>query len=226
MDVTADTPPRRGPLARLLAGYGRLTLFLIPIGIATNFIGGQIASLLKLPMHLDSIGTILVGALCGGLPGALVGLLSNLINAITAPPLLPYALVSILLGLAAGLFSRIGALRTAGKAALTVIPFGLIGGGVGSLITIVVFGGLGSSGVSIIIGALHALGLDLKLAVFVSTLPTDFLDKALTVAVVVLILRRIPTRILVKVPLGPLYLHRPRRRATLTVPHDDLALEL
>ena len=58
----------------------KLTLFLIPIGVAVNFIGGQIAILLKLPLYLDAIGTITVGALCGGIPGAIVGVISNVLK--------------------------------------------------------------------------------------------------------------------------------------------------
>ena len=46
----------------------KLAIFLIPIGVALNFIGAQIAMLLKLPVYLDAIGTIVVGALCGGIP--------------------------------------------------------------------------------------------------------------------------------------------------------------
>ena len=61
----------------------KLTIFLIPIGIAINVVGGQLAILLKLPLFLDSIGTFVVGALCGGIPGALVGLGCGLINAIS-----------------------------------------------------------------------------------------------------------------------------------------------
>src|SRR3712207_9297610 len=39
------------------------TYALIPIGIAVNIIVGQIVSVLKLPLYLDSIGTVLVGVL-------------------------------------------------------------------------------------------------------------------------------------------------------------------
>ena len=66
-------------------GMDKLTLFLIPIGVAVNFIGGQIAILLRLPLYLDSIGTIVVGALCGGIPGVIVGVISNVLNSITSP---------------------------------------------------------------------------------------------------------------------------------------------
>ena len=56
------------------------TIVLMPIAIAINIILGQtVAAALKLPIYLDSIGTILVGALAGPIPGMLTGLLANLI---------------------------------------------------------------------------------------------------------------------------------------------------
>ncbi|MDO5661398.1 MAG: hypothetical protein Q4G40_01770 [Brachybacterium sp.] len=216
----------QGRLARFVAGYGRLTVLLIPIGVAMNFIGGQIAQLLKLPLYLDSIGTILVGALCGGLPGALVGLLSNIINSITAPLLLPYALLNILFGLLAGLLSRWGVFRSLWKTILAAIPYALIGGGLGGLITIWLFGGLAGGGVAIVVAATHALGVPLNTAVFLSSLPLDFLDKVISVLVVFVILQRVPIRLYAKLPLGWVYMSRRRRRDTLDVPLDDLALEL
>lgn len=42
----------------------------IPVGIAINAIGGQIATFLKLPIFLDSIGTVLSGFLLGPVGGA------------------------------------------------------------------------------------------------------------------------------------------------------------
>lgn len=36
---------------------------MIPLGVAINFVGGQIATSLGLPIYLDSIGTIIVSAI-------------------------------------------------------------------------------------------------------------------------------------------------------------------
>ena len=38
--------------------FSMLALLIIPVGVAVNFVGGQLASILKLPMYLDTIGTI------------------------------------------------------------------------------------------------------------------------------------------------------------------------
>nr|WP_300145268.1 ECF transporter S component [Propionicimonas sp.] len=196
-------------LTTLMRGYGRLTIFMIPIGIAINFVGGQIALLLKLPVYLDSIGTILVGATCGGLPGALVGLLSNAINSITSPPTFAFAVLNIAFGLLAGYFGRIGVFRVWWQTLLSSLAFAFIGGFGGALITIWVFGGLAVGGGAIVVGALTAMGMDLNTANFVAQLPMDVLDKVPTVLIVYAIIKGIPRRLLVKLPLGWVYLGQP-----------------
>ena len=60
---------------------------LIPIAIAINIILGQtVAAALKVPIYLDSIGTILVGVLAGPIAGAATGGLTNLIWTYVLPP--------------------------------------------------------------------------------------------------------------------------------------------
>lgn len=94
------------------------TLVLIPIAIALNIILGQaVGAALKIPIYLDSIGTILVGALAGPIPGALTGLLANLLwTAVIPPPFhsdiaAAFAVVAAVIGLLAGAYSRFGWLR-------------------------------------------------------------------------------------------------------------------
>ena len=200
--------------SQLMRGYGSLTIFMIPIGIAINFVGGQIAILLKLPVYLDSIGTILVGATCGSLPGALVGLISNAINSITSPPTFAFAVINVLFGLLAGWLARYGVFRSWWKSLLSAIPFALIGGVLGALITIWVFGGLAVGGGAIIVGALVAMGMDVNAANFAAQLPMDILDKVPTVLIVFAIIRGIPKRLFVKLPLGGVYLGKPRTGTT------------
>ncbi len=205
----------------LMKSYGRLTIFLIPIGVAINFVGGQIALLLKLPVYLDSIGTILVGALCGMGPGALVGALSNILNSITSPPTLAYGILSIMFGILAGWLSKRGVFKSWWKTLLSAIPFALIGGVLGAIITIIVFGGLAVGGGAIIVGALVATGMDLNTANFVAQVPMDILDKVPTVLVVFLILKSLPTRLLSKLPLGYIYI----KKQELAPTDEELAAE-
>ena len=55
------------------------TLALMAVAIAINVAVGAIIVALRLPIYLDSIGTVLVGVLAGPWAGALTGLLANLI---------------------------------------------------------------------------------------------------------------------------------------------------
>ena len=63
--------------------FNTITLVMIPVAIAINIAIGQLIYTLKIPLYLDSIGTILVGVLAGPWAGALTGLLSNLIWGLT-----------------------------------------------------------------------------------------------------------------------------------------------
>ncbi len=94
------------------------TIVLIPIAIALNIVLGQaVAAALKIPIYLDSIGTILVGVLAGPIPGALTGLLANLLWTYVIPPpfqsayAAPFAVVAAVIGLLAGIFGYLGWMR-------------------------------------------------------------------------------------------------------------------
>ena len=58
------------------------TSILIPLAVAINLIGGQIALQLKLPLYLDAIGTVILSAIMGPWIGAISGLLSSFITSL------------------------------------------------------------------------------------------------------------------------------------------------
>jgi uncharacterized membrane protein len=93
------------------------TIVLIPIAIAINVVlGYTVQTVLKLPIYLDSIGTILVGVLAGPLAGALTGILSNLIwqyaPGIGGGTIGPFAITAGVIGLLAGLWGQLGIYRS------------------------------------------------------------------------------------------------------------------
>jgi hypothetical protein len=104
--------------ASIASQFDMRTLVLMPVAIAINIIlGAAVANALKIPIYLDSIGTILVGALAGPIPGALTGFLANVLWQYVIPPpfqgavAAPFAIVAAVIGLLAGLFGRFGWLR-------------------------------------------------------------------------------------------------------------------
>src|SRR3990172_1322010 len=93
------------------------TIVLIPIAIAVNIVlGYTVQTVLKIPIYLDSIGTILVGVLAGPIPGALTGVLSNLIwqyaPGIGGGTIGPFAVTAGVIGLLAGLWGQLGVYRS------------------------------------------------------------------------------------------------------------------
>lgn len=186
---------------------GKLTLFLIPIGIAVNFIGGQIAILLRLPLYLDAIGTIVVGAVCGVWPGIIVGLVSNILNSISSPITLFYAILNVLFGIAAAYLSKKGVFKVFWKTLVSSLLFALIGGGLGAIMTWVLYGFDFGTGVSSMFAIpLHeVVGLPKFLAQWVAEFSMDVFDKILTVIAAFGIIHAIPDRLMSKLPLGFIY---------------------
>ena len=106
-------------LESITSQFDTRTIVLIPIAIAINIILGQtVSAALKVPIYLDSIGTILVGVLAGPIAGALTGGLANLIWTYVLPApfhsdyAAPFFIVAVEIGLVAGIFGRLGFFRS------------------------------------------------------------------------------------------------------------------
>ncbi len=122
------------------------TIVLMPIAIAINIVLGQtVAAVLKVPIYLDSIGTVIVGVLAGPIPGLLTGLLANLLWTYVLPApfhsdyAAPFAVVAAFIGFFAGLVAHLGVFRPRPNADLARI-------GSGALVIILVIGAIGFYG--------------------------------------------------------------------------------
>jgi hypothetical protein len=97
--------------------FSTRVIALMPVAIAINIVlGYTVQTVLKLPIYLDSIGTILVGVLAGPIAGALTGVLTNLIwqyaPGIGGGYAGPFAVVAGVIGLLAGLWGYLGVYRS------------------------------------------------------------------------------------------------------------------
>lgn len=107
-----------GGLGSIARQFDTRTIVLMPIAVAINIIlGATVANALKIPIYLDSIGTILVGALAGPVAGALTGFVSNILWTYVLPPpfqngpAAAFGIVAVVIGVMAGLVGRAGWLR-------------------------------------------------------------------------------------------------------------------
>jgi hypothetical protein len=111
--------------------FSTRVIVLMPVAIAVNIVlGYTVQTVLKLPIYLDSIGTILVGVLAGPIAGALTGVLSNLIwqyaPGIGGGTIGPFAVVAGVIGLLAGLWGYLGVYKSRPASGLSLVIAAII----------------------------------------------------------------------------------------------------
>lgn len=162
---------------------------MVALGIVLNIVGAFIALNLRLPVYLDSIGTVLSGALLGPVYGVATGVLGSFISGIIFDIYsLYYAPVQILTGLMAGWMFRTKWLRgyrlPIGGLALS-LPTSIAS----AAITAFLFGGITSSGSSYLVVLMSKLGMNLTLSCFLVQVLTDYADKLIAVLLVAAVLK-------------------------------------
>ena len=183
-----------------------ITLAMIPICLAINYVGAQIAIALKLPMYLDVIGSIMMGAICGPIPGVVLGALSSAINSLSEPTAIAYIPVTVACGLVAGLLGKAGFMKQLWKSLIAGFVLAVAAVAISSPITAFLYGGISGTGNDVIVLGLQAAGMGLLPATLIATLITEFFDKLLSCWVVFFVVKALSDRQLSKFPLGYIYM--------------------
>ena len=145
-----------------------------------NIIGANLALMLRLPLYLDSIGTMAAGALFGPLWGAVTGAASALLNGVTTDPYAFYYLpVQLITGALAGIvFQKIRIVQDRQLRLPRLFPAAILvslpGTVVSASVTAFLFGGITSSGSTILVQLLHGLGWNLTVSVCAVQALTDY----------------------------------------------------
>jgi energy-coupling factor transport system substrate-specific component len=177
------------------------TFALIPLAIAINLVIGELVVLLKLPIFLDSIGTVLVAVLCGPWAGALTGIITNVVGGLVLDPgFLPFAPVAGIIGFVAGWLAIAGWYHSWWKTALAGVLITVALSLVASPIKIAVYGGITPNAVGAVTSFLLATGQDFLTSVLTVVVVSNLVDKILTNFIVVLILKWLPARFLNRFP--------------------------
>ncbi|MBR0512861.1 MAG: HD domain-containing protein [Clostridia bacterium] len=166
--------------------------------LALNFGLSRLALLLHLPLYLDNIGSALAAALGGIIPGILVGFLTNLINGLIDLETVYYGSLTVLIAICSALYANRGYYDKPKKWPVIIITFALIGGGLGSLLTRVLYNFefasvVQSEGLAYFMR--DQIGMGEKWAQFSADFLVDLLDKTITVVAVGLILRYMPEQL-------------------------------
>ena len=181
--------------------FNTMTLVLIPVAIAINVVIGDIVALLKLPVYLDSIGTVLVGAICGPWAGALTGTLSNVIwGLIIDPNAFPWFPVAFFIGFVAGWCANFGLFKSWWKVVIAGFLIALTAAIVSTPIAVYLYGGITASGSSFITAYLLATGKSLITSVLSTNFLVEPVDKIATALLAFAIVKGLAERYLSRFP--------------------------
>jgi energy-coupling factor transport system substrate-specific component len=176
--------------------FSTYNIVLIAVGIAINIAIGTVVLGLRVPLYLDSIGTVLVGALVGPWAGAAAGFLANIVWVFFGnPTYAAFAGVAAIIGALAGAFSKAGWFKVWWRAALAGIITGLVAAIVSAPIAAYVFGGSLGSGTDAIVGMFRAAGLDALGANMAQGITSDPVDKMITFLLVWVVMQALPQRL-------------------------------
>lgn len=186
---------------QLKKDFSTFTIALMAVAIVLNIVLGQVVSLLKLPIFLDSIGTILVALVAGPWAGGLTGLLTNLIWGLISDPMAAaFAPVAMVIGIVAGLCAKYGLFK---KWWLVIISGVIISVALSIIaipIRVYMFGGITGSGADFITTYLLATGKDLFSSVTITVITDNLLDKIVTAFLAWLIVKGLPNRFIARTP--------------------------
>lgn len=174
------------------------TIVLIPACIGINYLGKLFASLLKLPLWLDSIGTCIGACLGGPVIGAICGAANNLIFGLTTGDniTLIYALTSLGIGFVVGILARLGFMKSFAKSLVCAAGGGLAAVCISTPLNIMFWGGTtGNVWGDALFAATQAKGMSVAVGSFLDELVVDVPDKLLTIIIVFLILKGLPKKL-------------------------------
>ncbi|MCX7904194.1 MAG: ECF transporter S component [Caloramator sp.] len=174
--------------------FSTAALVLIPAAVGINYIGKLFAGLLKLPLWLDSIGTMLASMLAGPIIGALSGAINNIIYGLTMDPIsFVYAITSIAIGITVGVLMFKGLIKNVYLAILSGIIVALVAAVVSTPINIAFWGGqTGNIWGDALFASLMAKKFPMWLASFLDEFVVDLPDKVASLVISFLIYKGLP----------------------------------
>jgi energy-coupling factor transport system substrate-specific component len=167
-------------------------LALVVICIVLNLGIGLIVSKLKLPIYLDSIGTVVATGLGGVWSGIICGRLSVLVGSFFTPTLWAYAGTMVMIAIYVSVVRAFGYLNKLLPTVLFGIGLGILCAIVSAPVTTYIWKGASLSGTDAVTAFFSAKGMTLLVSVILGNLATDPMDKLITSLVAFAIVRRLP----------------------------------
>ncbi len=171
---------------------------LIPACIGINYLGKLFASVLKLPLWLDSIGTCIGGVLGGPVVGAICGAANNLIYGFTTGDAitLVYSITSLCIGAVVGIMARLGQMKSLRGAILTALAGGLTAVVISTPLNIIFWGGTtGNVWGDAVFAWSQASNMPVALGSLIDEIVVDVPDKLITLLITFAIVKGLPKKL-------------------------------
>lgn len=188
--------------------FSLMALVLIPVGVSINVVGYQMSQILKLPVFIDQIGTILVSMITGPWVGMVTGLLGNVVNGMIYPTAFGYAIVSMLIGFVSGFLSRWRWYSNIVGVVIGCALLNVVSSVSAAVVTVFMFGGVTGAGTDLLTAAFVASGQALWNSVLTTNVISGTINTIVNFAIAWIIVRRIPDRFLVKLNYGLPYIKK------------------
>ena len=179
-------------------GWKWLSLFnIIIICVLLNFFGARLNDLLGLPLFIDNIGTILSALLGGYIPCVTVGFLSNIVNAVFNSDSIYYSVITIFIAVAAVSFAHRLRRLNIGAILAAIGTFALLGGGIGGMLTWLIYGMDFGEGFAVDLAASlnGAIHIGYFASNMITTILVDFMDKAVVTVIALTIYKLLPAKL-------------------------------
>ena len=163
------------------------------LAIAINIVLGILTSSSKLPLYLDTIGTVLVAVYYGPWIGAGVGAITNIITSLVMgnPQAMPFLIVSVVIGLVVGFIARKWEFNFV-VALITGVLLSIIAPLIGTPIGILVYGGLTGTVSDVLVLFLKNTGMSIFASSFITKILNNLLDKISTCLLVYFVIKALP----------------------------------
>lgn len=188
--------------------FSLMALVLIPVGVSINVVGYQMSQILKLPVFIDQIGTILVSMITGPWVGMVTGLLGNVVNGMIYPTAFGFAIVSMSIGFVSGFLSRWRWYSNIVGVVIGCALLNVVSSVSAAVVTVFMFGGVTGAGIDLLTATFVASGQALWNSVLTTNVISGTVNTIVNFAIAWIIVRRIPDRFLVKLNYGLPYIKK------------------
>ena len=182
--------------------FSLMSSLLIPVAVAINFTGSLIVSSLKLPLFLDTIGTVFISLVAGPWVGSVTAIITSIAEYFAFIP------VAICNALVVGVLAKMRTKNLVIKTIIVSLALASASIIVSIPIIIKVYGGFTGNASSAVVVLFKSIGFSLEQAVAIATMLTEAADKIVTTVISILIIKSMSDRYLIKFKYGENYIYK------------------